>query len=235
MSTEPETERAVGSPVDDLSPAPPLRRRDVGGETVTLAPLDARAHAALLFEISHGSAAKETVWTYLGYGPFDDVPSLQSHLERCELSDDPLFFTVIDNATRRPVGVVSFLAIDRTHRRVELGHIWYGVAYQRSRVNTESVYLMLRVAFDDLRCRRVEWKCDSLNQFSRRAAQRLGFVYEGVFRQHLIVKGRNRDTAWYSIVDTEWPRVRAALEQWLEWGDGRPPALSALRDRGGRP
>jgi len=230
MSKMPKNERPVGPPVDHLSPSPPLRRRDIAGETVTLTPVDARAHSAALFEISHGSAEKEAVWTYLSYGPFADVDALRVHLEQCRQSDDPMFFTVIDHATGTPCGIVSFLAIDLIHRRLELGHIWYGVAFQRSRVNTEAVYLMLRAALDDMRCRRVEWKCDALNESSRRAAQRLGFTYEGVFRQHLIVKGRNRDTAWFSIVDSEWRRTRDALERWLAWEDGRPPALSTLRE-----
>ena len=124
------------------------------------------------------------------------------------------------------------MAVEPTARRLELGHIWYCVAHQRGHTNTEAIYLMLREAFDRLRCRRVEWKCDALNRRSRNAALRLGFVYEGVFRQHLIVKGRNRDTAWFSIVDGEWPAVREALEHWLSWSGGPPPALASLRSGG---
>ncbi len=220
----------VGDRVDDLSPSPALPRADLRGQTITLSPLDARRDAAALYAISHGSAEKESVWTYLSYGPFDNVEAMHAVLEQQERSEDPLFFTVVD-ASAGPVGVVSFLAIDSAARRLEVGHIWYGVAYQRGRTNTETIYLMLCEAFDHLRCRRVEWKCDSLNRASMNAARRLGFQHEGVFRQHLLVKGRNRDTAWFSIVDSEWPVVRAALEQWLDWSDGRPPGLASLRER----
>lgn len=219
----------VGTPIADVSPSPPLQRRDLVGNTVTLTPVDADRDAVALHAISHGSVEKESVWTYLGYGPFENAEAMHAHLKKLERSEDPMFFTVIENSSGVPAGVVSFLSIERTHRRLELGHIWYGVAHQRTRTNTEVIYLMLREAFGGLRCRRVEWKCDALNERSRKAALRLGFRYEGVFHQHVIVKGRNRDTAWFSIVDSEWPLVRRALEQWLDWRDERRPSLSRLR------
>ena len=120
---------------------------------------------------------------------------------------------MIDLATGDPVGVVSYLNIVAPDRRIELGHIWYVPAAQRGRANTETAYLLMRQAFDELGYRRVEWKCDALNARSRAAAERLGFTFEGVFRQHMIVKGRNRDTAWFSMTDTEWPARRAAIER----------------------
>ncbi|MGZ8578512.1 MAG: GNAT family N-acetyltransferase [Actinomycetota bacterium] len=141
-------------------------------------------------------------------------PRCGAWLGTLEPSEDPLFLTVLDHG-REPVGVVSFLNVDIAMRRVELGHIWYVPAVQRTKVNTETVYLMLRRSFDELGNRRVEWKCDALNARSRAAAERLGFTFEGVFRQHMIVKGRNRDTAWFSMLDHEWPDVRAAMEGWL--------------------
>ena len=133
----------------------------------------------------------------MSYGPFDSVQSMRRWLEVGAKSKDPLFFTVHHPESRRRVGMVSFLNIVSDMRRLELGHIWYSLGAQRSNVNTECVYLMLCEAFDRLKYRRVEWKCDSLNKRSRLAASRLGFQFEGIFRQHMIVKGRNRDTAWY--------------------------------------
>ena len=133
---------AVGDPVDDLSPSPPLPRADLCGRTITLSPLDARRDAAALYAISHGDAEKESVWTYLPYGPFDNVAAMQAFLEWQERSEDPLFFTAVESSTGQ-VGVVSFLSLDPAARRLELGHIWYGVAHQRGRTNTETIYLML--------------------------------------------------------------------------------------------
>ena len=136
-------------------------------------------------------------------------------LQHQALSRDPLFFTVFENSANKQVGLVSFLAIVPEMRRLELGHIWYAPAAQRTKVNTETIYLMLSEAFDRLNYRRVEWKCDALNARSRAAALRLGFSYEGLFRQHLIYKGRNRDTAWFAMLDYEWPAIKKNMERWL--------------------
>lgn len=228
----PVDDLSVGVPVVERSELSALQRRELRGAGVALRPLDARRDASALHTISHGSTEKESVWTYLGYGPFESARAMRAFLKELESSEDPTFFTVVQLPSGEPAGVVSFLSIDRASRRLELGHIWYGVAHQRGRVNTEVVYLMLREAFDRLRCRRVEWKCDALNQRSRDAALRLGFRYEGTFRQHMIVKGHNRDTAWFSLLDHEWPAVRRALERWLAWPDSRPPSLSRIRDAG---
>jgi RimJ/RimL family protein N-acetyltransferase len=127
-------------------------------------------------------------------------------LAGCAASVDPLFLAVVRRESSEPIGMVSFLNIEPAHRRLELGHIWYAPEWQRGRANREAVELMLGAAFERWGYRRVEWKCDALNERSRRAALRLGFLYEGLFRQHLIVKGRNRDTAWYSMTDEEWRR-----------------------------
>ena len=186
-----------------------------------------QGHATALFAASHGDETTEAVWTYMPYGPFADEAQMRGWLEGIAGSDDPRFFTVIDLATGDPVGVVSYLNIVAPDRRIELGHIWYVPAAQRGRANTETAYLLMRRAFDELGYRRVEWKCDALNARSRAAAERLGFTFEGVFRQHMIVKGRNRDTAWFSITDTEWPARRAAIETWLAADD---PGSISLRD-----
>lgn len=164
----------------------------------------------------------------MGYGPFDSVHGMQQWLEVGAKSKDPLFFTVHHRESKFRLGMVSFLNIVSDMRRLELGHIWYSLDAQRSNVNTESAYLMLCEAFDRLKYRRVEWKCDSLNERSRLAALRLGFRFEGVFRQHMIVKGRNRDTAWYSMLDSEWADVKKNIEMWLYQNPNQQLSLTTL-------
>jgi len=179
-----------------------------------LEPLDADAHAAAL----HAAFAVDGSglgWTYLPYGPFDDVGAYRTWVAEAARADDPLFFAILDSGDT-PVGVASYLRIMPAIGTIEVGHIHYSRALQRTRAATEAMYLMMRCAFDDLGYRRYEWKCDDLNAPSRLAAERLGFTYEGTHRQATIYKGRNRDTAWYSILDSEWPRVRVALEAWLD-------------------
>jgi RimJ/RimL family protein N-acetyltransferase len=198
------------------------------GRFVVLAPVDAHADADELYRCSHGSPAREALWTYMGYGPFADAAAMRGWLHEQSESSDPLFLTVGDRESKRRVGLVSFLNIVPDAWRLELGHIWYAPEVQRTHVNTETVYLMLCEAFERLRYRRVEWKCDSLNTRSRAAALRLGFEFEGVFRQHMVVKGRNRDTAWYSMLDAEWPGVKANVEHWLYDNPDRTLSLGDL-------
>lgn len=203
----------VGVPV---SPQPELmrpQRRVFTGPTVTLVPLDADAHAGELFALGHGSPAADAIWTYMGYGPFADEQAMHVWLVAQAQTIDPLFFTVFDNASGQAAGMVSFLNIVPDHRRLELGHIWYGLAYQGTGVNAAAAHLMLAHTFDELRYRRAEWKCDALNWRSRAAALRLGFSYEGIFRQHMIVKGRNRDTAWFAMTDEDWGKMKAGRAQ----------------------
>jgi RimJ/RimL family protein N-acetyltransferase len=192
------------------------------GRFVTLSPVEPSAQAGRLFEATREAPE---VWTYLGYGPFDDEAAMRAWLESLVPQEDPLFLTVTDRASESPVGVVAFMNVDPPMRRLELGHIWYAPVAQGTRANTETVYLMLGEAFDDLGHRRVEWKCDALNARSRSAAERLGFTFEGIFRQHMVVKSRNRDTAWFSMLDREWPRVRANMQRWLE----AEPGVVSLR------
>ena len=206
------SELPVGEPVPDLEVARPPRTALVGS-FVTLEPIDPSRHAEGLFEAGHGSAAAGALWTYMPYGPFADVGAMRAWLDTLPASTDPMFFAVVRDGS--PVGMTSYLNIDPTMRRLELGHIWFGPRAQRTEANTESAFLMLDRAFED-GYRRAEWKCDAYNARSRAAAERLGFTFEGVFRRHMIVKGRNRDTAWFSIVDAEWPAVRERLASWLE-------------------
>ena len=186
------------------------------GQHVHLRPIDPAADSEALFTCSHGSPEHDALWTYLPYGPFDHSTALQAWLTAQAASTDPLFLTVVDRAVETPVGMASFLNIVPEMRRLELGHIWYGLHAQRTKINTEAIYLMLRETFDSLNYRRAEWKCDALNARSRAAALRLGFQFEGIFRQHLIYKGRNRDTAWFAMMDHEWPAIKTNIERWLE-------------------
>ena len=218
-------DRPVGDPVG-TAPARRPAREPLEGRYVSLVPVDPVRHTPGLFASAHdGSAEAERMWMYLPYGPWPDEDAMRSWVEGLPASDDPLFFTVVE-ATGDPVGVVTFMNIDPTMRHLELGNIWYSPRAQGTRANTESTYLMLRSAFDALGYRRVEWKCDALNARSRAAALRLGFSFEGIFRQHMIINGRNRDTAWFAMLDHEWPAVKANMERWL--GEDPPPSLREL-------
>jgi RimJ/RimL family protein N-acetyltransferase len=198
-----------------LTPAARPVRTVLQGRRVTLAPLDPAAHASALYLATHG-AEKEQLWRYLFEGPFAHPDLFRASLDKKAASDDPLFFTILDRATGGPAGYASYMRIEPAHRCIEVGSILYTPALQRTPGATEAMYLMARHVFEDLGYRRYEWKCDARNQPSRRAALRLGFTFEGIFRQHMIVKGRNRDTAWYSIIDQEWPPIRAAFKVWLK-------------------
>lgn len=184
------------------------------GRIVSVVPLHPEAHGDALFERSSGPA-NDHLWDYLFEGPFTDRAAYQEHLIQKAASDDPLFFAIVDNRTQRAVGRASYLRIEPAHRVIEVGNILYTPQLQRTAGATEAMYLMAKYVFEDLGYRRYEWKCNALNEPSRRAALRLGFTFEGVFRQHMIVKGRNRDTAWYSMLDSEWPQRKQAFERWL--------------------
>jgi RimJ/RimL family protein N-acetyltransferase len=196
----------------DWKPARRPERAPLEGQTVRLEPVDPGRHAVELFKASEGAPA---LWDYLAYGPFANQSAFTEWLKGRAASDDPLFYAVIDRTSGQARGMASLMRIVPEHGVIEVGHIWFAPVLQRTRQATEAIYLLARHAFDDLGYRRFEWKCDALNEPSRRAAERFGFVFEGVFRQHMVVKGRNRDTAWYSITDAEWPSRRAAFEAWL--------------------
>ena len=222
----------IGDPVPAWTPPPRPARDGMSGAYCRLEPLDAARHAADLFEANRRDADGR-MWTYLAYGPFDALDVYRSWVERMAASDDPLFFAVVDTASGRAAGVASYLRIDPPNGAIEVGHIAYSPALQRTRASTEAMYLMMRRAFT-LGYRRYEWKCDALNASSRAAAERLGFSFEGIFRQATVYKGRNRDTAWYAAIDRDWPRLERVFTRWLEPenfdGDGRQRArLEDLR------
>jgi RimJ/RimL family protein N-acetyltransferase len=203
------------APVADPSPAPLPERRPHVGRYARVEPLDPAAHAADLFAASHGDATKERIWDYLAYGPFPSQEAFVAHLERQAASDDPMFFAIRPHASGRAEGIASLMSIVPANRSIEIGHIWLGPSLQRTPAATEALYLLIAHALDDLGYRRMEWKCNAANAASRAAACRLGFTHEGVFYQHMIVKGCNRDTAWFSILDHEWPAIRANFGAWL--------------------
>jgi RimJ/RimL family protein N-acetyltransferase len=184
------------------------------GRYVKLVPLDPAAHTEALYEAAH-VPGHEALWRYLFDGPYPTAEAFRAALEKKAATDDPLFFAILDRPAGRAVGYASFMRIEPAHRCIEVGSILYTPLLQRTAGATEAMYLMARYVFEDLAYRRYEWKCDSRNEPSRRAALRFGYTFEGIFRQHMIVKGQNRDTAWYSMLDTEWPERKARFERWL--------------------
>jgi RimJ/RimL family protein N-acetyltransferase len=182
---------------------------------VLLRPLDAGADADALYAASHPPTGDPAIWTYLAEGPYEDAGQMRAALGEQERSEDPLFFTLVSLPDGNPSGVASYLRIAPAFGVIEIGNIWFAAALQRTTAATESIYLLARHAFDDLGYRRLEWKCNALNAASRHAAERFGFTFEGVFRKHMVIKGRNRDTAWYAIVEDDWPRIRSGFERWL--------------------
>jgi len=183
------------------------------GRFVSLASVDPNLHAASLLHASHVSDA-EQLWRYLPDTPPPNLESFKSYLAS-RAAKDRLDFAIVDNNSDEAVGLAAYLAIEPTNRRIEVGNILFTPRLQRTPGATEAMYLMAKHAFE-LRYRRYEWKCNALNEPSRRAALRYGFQFEGIFRQHMIVKGRNRDTAWFSLLDSEWPTRRAIFERWLD-------------------
>ncbi len=204
----------VGSPVA----APSGQRPDGGvleGRYVDLEHVEADRHGSDLWNSFQTGDPEGRIWTYLGYGPFSDKAGFLAWLKERQASVDPLFYAFVPHSTGEASGMASFMRMTPEHGVIEIGHIWFAPAFQNTREATEGLYLMMRHAMVTLGSRRLEWKCDALNQPSRKAAERLGFTFEGVFRQHMIVKGRNRDTAWFAIIDKDWPAIDQAFQDWL--------------------
>jgi RimJ/RimL family protein N-acetyltransferase len=202
--------------VTDLArwtPRPRPERRAHEGRSARLEPLDPARHGDDLFEAGPTDAA---LLRYLPERLFQDRASFQPWLDKAAASEDPLFFAAVDKTSGRAEGRLSLMRFDPAHGVIETGHLLFGPRLGQTRGATEAVYLLARHVFDDLGYRRFEWKCNNRNEPSKRAAIRFGFTFEGVFRQHMLVKDRNRDTAWYSLLDGEWPAARAAFEAWLD-------------------
>lgn len=183
------------------------------GRLVTLGPLDPAVHAGPLFRAVHGH---DELYDYLFDMPAADEAAMQASLSAKVAKTDAFFFAIVDNRSQLPIGIASYLRIEPVHRVIEVGNLLFTPLLQRTPHATEAMYLMAKHAFEELGYRRYEWKCNALNGPSRNAALRLGFTFEGIFRQHMIVKGASRDTAWFAMLDSEWPRCRQAFDAWLD-------------------
>jgi RimJ/RimL family protein N-acetyltransferase len=208
-------ERPLGEPIEWTSARRP-ERVALRGAHVLLRPVEPAVDAQPLYAISHPPTGDPAIWTYLPDGPYAGPEHLRQALEWAQSTEEPVYFTLLDLPRERQLGLASYLRIVPEHGTIEIGHIWFGAQLQRTTAATEAIYLLAHHAFDDLGYRRLEWKCNALNAASRRAAERFGFTFEGVFGQHQVVKGRNRDTAWYAILDGDWPPIRAGFQAWLE-------------------
>lgn len=201
----------IGEALADWTSRRPPTGEGLEGMTCRLTPLAAEHASDLFMAFQRGNASD---WTYMGYARPETLPDTRSWIEKLIAND--LFYAIADKATGKAIGVAAYIRIDPANGSLEVAHINFAPALKRNRMGSEAIYLLIRHAFDDLGYRRCEWKCDSLNAASRRAALRYGFSFEGLFRQAMVYKGRNRDTAWYAIIDKDWPALRSAFEAWLD-------------------
>ena len=204
----------VGFSLPDWKPPDPPSRQPMVGRTCRLEVLDPERHAGDLY-LANAEDRENRIWVYLPYGPFASEAAYRKWADEVCAVNDPIFFAIVDAQTDKPTGVASYLRITPASGSIEVGHINYSPRLQRTPAATEAMYLMMKRVFE-AGYRRYEWKCDALNARSRAAALRLGFSYEGVFRQATVYKGRNRDTAWYAMIDSEWPALEAAYTRWLD-------------------
>src|SRR5579863_1203679 len=205
----------IGAPLPFWRPRPRPPRTAMEGRFCRVEPIDPARHATDLFAANADDRDGRN-WTYLPYGPIGRLEDYRRWMEQFCGGDDPLYHAIIERQGGHALGVASFMRIDPAAGVIEVGGINYSPRLQRMPAATEAMYLMMRRVFDELGYRRYEWKCDDLNAPSRAAAQRLGFRFEGIFRQAVVYKGRSRDTAWFSIIDGEWPALKAAFEAWLD-------------------
>lgn len=205
------SDERLGTPVPGWTPPPAPMGEVLEGQYVRLERLDADAHAA---DLHRAYSGHDALWDYMPYGPFSSAAAYHRWVKETASGEDPLFYVLRDKATGHCGGVASYLRITPAAGSIEVGHICLSPEVAKGRVWTEAMFLMMDWAFCN-GYRRYEWKCNALNMASRRAAQRLGFSYEGIFRQAAVIKGRNRDTAWFAVIDTEWPALREAYAAWL--------------------
>ena len=207
----------LGQPVGldlDWQPCQRPPRSVIEGRFCRIEPLQPAQHSEALFH-AFAEDRDGANWTYLPYGPFEQLSDFRQWLDSGCLGDDPLFYAIIDQRSGKAVGMASYLRIDPAVGVIEVGHIHFSPLLQRTPLATEAMFLMMQRVFDELGYRRYEWKCDAQNGPSKKAARRLGFIFEGIFRQATIYKGRNRDTAWFAIIDLDWPALKAAFQCWL--------------------
>lgn len=212
-----ELGQPLGRLLPDWTPPPRPPREPIRGRFCRVEPLVIERHAAELHAANQADT-ENRMWTYLSYGPFDSLEDYRVWMQQTCLGDDPLFYAIVDASSGRAVGLASYLRIDPAAGSVEVGHLAFAPALQRTPAASEAMMLMMRRVFE-LGYRRYEWKCNALNAPSRAAAERFGMLFEGVFRQATVSKGRNRDTAWYAVLDNEWPALEAAFTQWLDPGN----------------
>lgn len=210
-----EFNQPIGKDVPGWAGGEPPSREPMQGRFCRLEALDKDTHAEDLFAAYSGDGV-EGLWTYMPVGPFESAGEFDSWVETSSQSRDPLFFAIIEQAKDKAVGVASYLRITPQFGVIEVGNICFSPAMKRTPMATEAMFVMMRRAFNELGYRRYEWKCDSLNAPSRQAAERFGFTYDGLFEQALVYKGRNRDTAWYSILNKDWPQIEQAYQAWLD-------------------
>jgi RimJ/RimL family protein N-acetyltransferase len=221
MPTTNQYGQPIGDPLPGWAPVLAPEAVRLPGRYCTLEHLDPGRHAEDLYA-AYAVAPDDRDWTYLPYGPFPTPGSYRDWASAAAESVDPWHYTVVDNATGRALGTLSLMRHDPVNGVIEIGHAVFSRALQRTPISTEAQYLLMRYVFDDLGYRRYEWKCDSLNAPSHKAAERLGFTYEGTFRHAGVYKSRTRDNAWFSLTDQEWPAVREAFQQWLDPGNFGP-------------
>jgi len=207
-------DQTIGFPLPDWQACERPPSTSIQGNYCRVEKLDVEKHAEDLFD-AYAKDTNHGNWTYLPYGPFSNFTDFKTWLINSCCNDDPFFHTVIDLKTEKAVGIASYLRIEPEIGVIEVGHIHFSPLMQRTPVSTEALYLLMRRVFDELGYRRFEWKCDSLNAPSCKAAQRLGFIPEGIFRQLTMYKNRNRDTAWFAIIDNDWPALKTMFEAWL--------------------
>jgi RimJ/RimL family protein N-acetyltransferase len=236
MSELPFARVITGATVEKLPSAMVPARSTLTGRYVQLEPLSADRHAAELYRASHGSEEALGIWTYLPVGPWPSLEAYTAALRQQSSAFDRVFYALRPIEGGPVAGQASYLDIHPQNGVIEIGSIWFGSTLRRTRAATEALYLLIRHAIDDLGYRRMQWRCNAENAASRSAARRLGFRFEGVFYRHMIYKGKNRDTAWYSILDEEWPELRAIFEEWLQPANfdargGANVSLSSLMER----
>ena len=227
---EPKSAEQPVGPIVDAAPPQKPGAVVLEGRFGRVEKLEPRRHATDLWQALR---ADDRLWTYMFYGPFSDAGAFSNFLGKIATLEEQVYYAIIDR-DGRAAGWAALMEIRPPARVIEVGSIVYGPALQRTVLATEAQYLLARYAFETLGYRRYEWKCDALNAASRSAALRLGFTFEGIFRQHMIIKGRSRDTAWFAMLDSEWPRARSAFERWLQpenFDSGRQRrSLEAIRN-----
>ena len=211
--------QSIGKEMDGWQPRPFPAPVTLAGQYCRLQPLDVERHAEELYQAFQCSGDNDSLWTYLAAGPFDSFEQFRQFIATAAHSQDPLHFAVTDNQTGKAIGTLSLMRIDAKNGVVEVGHVMFSPLLQRTPLSTEAQFLLMKHVFEILGYRRYEWKCDHLNSPSRNAALRLGFSFEGIFRQAVVYKGRSRDTAWFSIIDSEWPKLSEAFSHWLASGN----------------